>query len=123
MSDFRLTGGLSDGLQRVLDLRREQHTLTAANLANANTPGYLAREIPFDELLGDTMAAAERGEAGPAPEARWMDAPSGRLDGNSVDAEREAVKMTVNSVMYNALSQGLSRHLSMLRYAASDGKS
>jgi flagellar basal-body rod protein FlgB len=123
MSDFRLTGGLSDGLQRVLDMRREQHTLTAANLANANTPGYLAREIPFDELLGDTMAAAERGEAGPAPEARWMDAPSGRLDGNSVDAEREAVKMTVNSVRYNALSQGLSRHLSMLRYAASDGKS
>ena len=118
-----LTSGLSDGLQRVLDLRRDQHALTAANLANADTPGYLAREIPFDELLGESMAAGERGEAGPSAELRTLDPLPGKLDGNSVSAEREAVKLTENQVLYNAISTGLSRHLGMLRYAASDGRS
>ena len=34
-----LFDGLHNGLGRVLDLRMQQHSLTAANLANADTPG------------------------------------------------------------------------------------
>ena len=45
------------------------------------------------------------------------------LDGNSVNPEREAVKLTQNSVVYNALTTSISKRMSMLRYAASDGRS
>ncbi len=122
MTGFRLADGFSDGLGRVLDLRKEQHMLTASNLANADTPGYLAKEIPFDELLGDVMAAAERGAPAPQMEIRSLEAAPGTLDGNSVSPEREAVRMTANSVVYDALSVGMSRRLAMLRFAASDGR-
>lgn len=120
---FRLFDGMSDGLERVLDLRREQHALTAANLANANTPGYRAKEIPFDRLLGEVMDASARGAAPPPLDLRELEPPPGSLDGNSVSAEREAVRLTENMTMYNALASGTSRRLGLLRFAASDGRS
>lgn len=124
MSGVRLFDGLHAGLEQVLDLRRTQHTLTAANLANADTPGFRAREIPFDEVLAGVVEAAERGEAGVADAigVREMDPLPWALDGNSVSPEREAVKLTENSLMYNALATGMNKRLAMLRFAASDGR-
>ena len=37
-----LFDGLHQGLGQVLNLRMAQHALTAANLANVDTPGYAA---------------------------------------------------------------------------------
>lgn len=123
MTGITLFDGFSHGLERVLDLRREQQLLIGANLANADTPGYRAREIPFAEVLTNVMEAAERGESIPEAEVVTREPPPGALDGNSVSAEEEAVKLTSNVVMYNALATGVSRRLAMLRYAASDGRS
>lgn len=122
MDGFRLVDGLTMGMERVLDLRSAQHLLTAGNLANADTPGYLAQEIPFDELLSDVVRAAERGDQGPQAEVRLLEAPPGTLDGNSVSPEHEAVRMTSNSLMFDTVSTGLNRRLAMLRFAASDGR-
>ncbi|MEN9784861.1 MAG: hypothetical protein RLZZ299_125 [Pseudomonadota bacterium] len=117
-----LFDGLHQGLERALDLRRSQHILTAGNLANANTPGYRAKELPFDEMLTSEIAAVERGESARDIQARELEPAPWSLDGNSVNAEREAVKLTENTVLYNALAMGASRRLQMLRFAASDGK-
>lgn len=126
MDGFRLVDGLTLGMERVLDLRSAQHVLTAGNLANADTPGYLAKEIPFDELLSDVLRAAERGEEPPSlgngAEIRSLEAPPGTLDGNSVSPEHEAVRMTSNSLMFDTVSTGISRRLAMLKFAATDGR-
>ena len=37
-------------------------------------------------------------------------------------AEREAVRLTENLMLYNAVSVGTSRRLGLLRFAASDGR-
>jgi len=125
------------GLQRVLDLRSQQHGLTASNLANADTPGFLAKYIPFDEVLAEAVGANEaRGlerthEAhlaapGADPgelEIQEMEAPPWAVDGNSVIAERETTKLAENALLYGGVSKGLGRRLAMLRYAASDGRS
>ncbi len=115
------------GLGNVLDLRRSQHALTASNLANADTPGYLAKEIPFAELLSESMEAPFRKEEinieeRAMDELREIEAPAYSLDGNSVDAEREATRLAENQVMYEALAGGMSRRLAMLRFAASNGR-
>jgi flagellar basal-body rod protein FlgB len=123
MAGIQLFDGLHHGIERALDLRRTQHVLTAGNLANADTPGYIAREVPFDEILSGEIRAAEQGrELGESP-VRELDAVPWALDGNSVNPEREAVKLTENSLLYNALTTGMSKRLSMLRYAATDGRS
>jgi len=119
---FGLFTGLDDGLQRVLDLRREQHGLIASNLANVDTPGWTAKEIDFSDVLSRVVDGAEAGDPMPEVTAESIPADVWSVDGNSVSAEHEAAKLTENSVMYNALAAGLGRRLAMLRYAASDGK-
>ncbi len=47
---------LMGNLQQVLTLRLEQHGLGASNLANANTPGYEAKRIDFEEALGKVFS-------------------------------------------------------------------
>jgi flagellar basal-body rod protein FlgB len=114
---------LTAGVQAALDLRHQQHVLTSSNLANVDTPGYLAKQISFESLLADAVDSAERGfRSGPA-EVETLDAPPGTLNGNSVSPEREVVRLTENSLVYNALTTGLSQHLGMLRFAASNGRS
>lgn len=114
---------LTSGVRAALDLRHQQHVLTSSNLANADTPGYLAKQISFESILSDAVNAAERGQIPGTPEVETLEAPPGTLDGNSVSSEREVVRLTENSLVYNALTSGLSQHLSMLRYAASNGRS
>jgi flagellar basal-body rod protein FlgB len=134
MSNF-MFDGLHRGLGKVLDLRMAQHTLTAANLANADTPGFKAKVIPFDRILSEVVDRSEHLQLrqtlsghlpglnnNPAnPGVEEIEAPPWAADGNSVVAEREAVRLKENSTLYTGVSRGLSRRLAMMRFAASDG--
>lgn len=125
MPGLQLFDGVNAGIERVLDLRLAQHELVAGNLANSDTPGYLAREMPFGELLGKVMSAASEGSELPTlDDAEMIQRPADPQDrdGNSVNPEHEAVTLAENLVWYNALSTGVSRRLALLRFAASDGR-
>ena len=127
--------GLHKGLGQVLDLRMAQHTLTATNLANADTPGFKAKFIPFDRILSEVVDRSSHlslrqthsehlpglGTDPSDPQVEEIEAPPWATDGNSVVAEREAVRLKENSTLYSGVSRGLSRRLAMMRFAASDG--
>ncbi|MEL6348400.1 MAG: flagellar basal body rod protein FlgB [Myxococcota bacterium] len=135
MSTF-LFDSFHQGLGQVLDLRAQQHALTASNLANADTPNYKARYIEFDRILSEVVGTSEHvglartdamhmpGSAGDIdrPSIEEMDAPPWAADGNSVQLERETTRLTENSMMYNAVSKGLSKRMAMMRFAASNGR-
>ncbi len=135
MSDVLFTS-LYRGLENVLDLRAKQHGLTATNLANAETPGFRARFIPFDEVLGEAVGRpthlslkqtkARHMPASSAdvlnPEIEEIEPPDWAEDGNSVITEREQVRLQENATIYKGVTRGLSRKLAMLRFAANDGK-
>ena len=131
-----LFDSLHNGLGQVLDLRSAQHALTTANLANADTPRYQAKFIPFDRVLSEIVVQGDRsellrteaghlpgldGDAG-SPDIEEMEAPAWAADGNSVSLERENVRLTENALMFEAVSTGLSKRLAMLRFAASNGR-
>jgi flagellar basal-body rod protein FlgB len=124
MVDIKLFDGMYGGLEQVLDLRSRQHELIATNLANADTPGFTAREIPFETMLTQVMEGAinEQPMSEADFEPREIEADPWVRDGNSVNPEREATKMSSNSLLYNAVSTATSHRLSMLRFAASNGK-
>ena len=127
---------LHSGLGVVLDLRAAQQALTASNLANAYTPGFQARFIQFDTILADAVGATESqgmtrtdalhvgapGDLPSTPPIEYVDPVPWSVDGNSVTPEREVIRMTENSIMFEATSTGLNRRLALLRFAASDGK-
>lgn len=124
---IQLFDGMYEGLGNVLDLTQARMQLTSSNIANVDTPGYLAKQLPFVQLLGELM---ERGVSGEETDVRSrvedslseLAAPDYALDGNSVDVEREGVMMEESKVFYQAVAGGVSRRLALLRFAASDGK-
>ncbi len=125
---LQLFDGLQSGLSHAMEITQARQLLTNGNLANVNTPGYLAKELPFSELLGEAMAKAVAGESvdlNSLLEERLteLEAPAWSLDGNSVDLEREAARVEENKLFYQAAVGGASRRLAMLKFAASDGRS
>lgn len=76
----------------VLHLREVRENLIAANLANANTPGYEAVDINFPQAL----AAAMDGSASDPQPQYLQDFPVG-LDGNDVSPTAEKIEAVMNN--------------------------
>ena len=57
-----------------------------------------------------------------APLVEEIEAAPWVADGNSVDPEREAVRLKQNATMYGGVSRGLGKRLALLKFAASNGE-
>ncbi|MBE5203789.1 MULTISPECIES: flagellar basal body rod protein FlgB [Pectobacterium] len=106
--------------QEALNLRAQRQEILAANIANADTPGYQARDIDFASQLSKTMEQGRVNGTGIAlkttsvrhipaqnfqpPELdllyRVPDQPA--LDGNTVDMDRERTNFADNSLKYQS---------------------
>jgi flagellar basal-body rod protein FlgB len=97
---------------QALVLRAERQRLIAGNIANADTPGYKARDFDFAAALRNASSAAGLGEgiAGnvmtpggqPAPTLRYALPSQTNLDSNTVDMDRERGAFVDNAVKYEA---------------------
>jgi len=113
---------------QALDVRAKRTEILARNLANADTPGYRARDLDFRAALaeqgtaaaGVTLRATQARHVGGAAQPSSIDesasstalkyrtplAPA--LDGNTVDAQIEQAAFAENAVRYQATINFLS---------------
>jgi flagellar basal-body rod protein FlgB len=113
-------------LKRGLDTGALRMKVIAENVANVETPGYRAREVRFEELLGEAQTASAKsslplarsdaahlsagGGTGAAIERPRIFASATRSEpsaASNVDVERELVEMQKNEIQFQALSQVL----------------
>jgi len=103
-----------------LDVRSRRGELIANNLANADTPGYQARDIDFRQALaraagetptnGVAMTTTNAGHLGgnasanaaTSPDLKYRTPLAPALDGNTVDAQIEQAAFAENAVRYQA---------------------
>jgi flagellar basal-body rod protein FlgB len=107
----KLTASLDFHGQALL-LRAERQRLIAGNIANADTPGFKARDFDFASALraatgsagpGDDIAQGVMQPAGrPAPILRYAVTAQTNLDSNSVDMDRERAAFAQNATQYEA---------------------
>ncbi len=124
-------------LQKSLDLRAQKQQVIAANIANAETPGYAARKFTFEADLRNALAGPETplrisnakhfplgssGINGVQGQIIKQRDNSSLGDGNSVSIDDEMFDLAENQILYEAGSQILKKKLSMLKYAVSDGR-
>ncbi|RKR06080.1 flagellar basal-body rod protein FlgB [Kushneria sinocarnis] len=124
--------------QQALNLRAERQKVLSANIANADTPGYQARDFDF---RGELEQAVKRGSGGEGSGGLAMTTTSSRhihgqapggggvtdlmyrvptqpaLDGNTVDMDQERVNFADNSVHYQADLQFITSRLQGLKQA------
>jgi len=122
---------LMTSLRRSLSLASAKQVIAASNLANANTPGFKAREVDFDAELGRALAtpmattsAKHLGGAqgsGAVASREIADQP-GRLDGNTVQIDRELLTMTRASGDFSRAQTALAAKFRLVRYALSESR-
>ncbi len=124
----KLTNSL-DFNSKALVLRADRQRLIASNIANADTPGYAARDMNFADAMRDATGATSsangtlpmcssvadtgtgrtghipltgRGTGGTGGEKGYVVQTQPTLDGNSVDLDCERAAFADNAVRYEA---------------------
>src|ERR1039458_10276571 len=112
-----MSSGLFDvttrGLEASLDLRLQRHNLTTSNIANAETPGYHAKKIDFEDRLAAAINGGHDVNTKPLGagnsslansaldkvEGDIYDNPDGETnnDMNTVDVEKEMATLAENT--------------------------
>lgn len=111
-------------LSAALDIASQRHAAVAGNIANANTEGYAPVRLSFEAQLGEAREALrQNGRLDNANVEALRAAPESAVDGTQpVQLDVEMVELARNAVHFQALTQGLSRHLGLLALAAADGR-
>jgi len=115
-----------------LRVRARRAELLASNLANADTPGYKARDVDFRAALGQAELQMQGTQSVVRTHANHIDTAAGvqaggealyrtpsqpSLDGNTVDVQREQVEFAQNSIQYQASLRFLGDKFKALRGA------
>jgi flagellar basal-body rod protein FlgB len=141
MAGLQLFNFTQQLLELSMRVRGARHEILSANIANADTPGYRARDLDFKSVMDvalnlENVPAAEYEPRLETLSSSSLDLRSAlyvpeypetghgedRLDGNSVSLDRQMVLLTENALAYEAALTLLSRKLAGLRYVISEGK-
>jgi len=137
----RLFDATLSTLERALDVRLARQAVLAGNVANADTPGFLPKDLDFAAAMAAPgqpavpgLAAAARagdvpltvaGAISPTDPGQFVGevpgAPPG-LDGNAVDVDRTLTAVAENALQYGASAKAAGKKLAILRYVANDGQ-
>ena len=132
MSGLFTTGFQS--LEAALAARERMQSSHAANIANADTPHYRADTRTFEDFLqaekskqaeanmssnqGSSFTSSDFGSMG----GRHESFEGKRLDGNTVDPQREMVKMAENQLMHELTMRLIKGKIGGLANAIKEGR-
>jgi flagellar basal-body rod protein FlgB len=114
----------SVGLERALDVLSVRAKVLAGNLANASTPNFLRRDVPFHAVMRAMLSEPTMGDEGRGrilPVQVDFASPL-RADGNNTSPERELAALTETALLYRTTLQLLAKDLSQLRAAITEGR-
>lgn len=115
--------------ERALVLRSQRAEVLAANLANADTPGYKARDFDFKSMLAKEVDSSARVRtthrqhlpteqgAVPASQLLYRTPMQPSLDGNTVDTEQEHSAFSANAIEYQATLSFINSKIAGIRKA------
>jgi flagellar basal-body rod protein FlgB len=99
------------------------------NVANVSTPGYKAAKVTFEESLRSAMDRSRSDPTGALSQlenlsptvTRPQDA-TRRVDGNTVDIDKEMVDLAETNIRFNTLAQVAVARFRALHGVISDGR-
>lgn len=123
------TDNVTNLLQTFLDVQSLRSQTIAGNIANADTPGYIAKEVEFEVFLKD---AARESSLPPIQQNQLKMASRPNvveqktmtigMDGNTVDTGREMAELAQAGSSFNFGAKMLQSRLRLLRTAIREGR-
>jgi flagellar basal-body rod protein FlgB len=116
--------------ERALLLHGQRIGVLAANMANADTPNYKARDIDFSAVLAHTDESETlpmritqgahitmNDAASPSADLKYRNPYQASLDGNTVEMPVEQAAFAENNVRYQASLTFINRRIAELQFA------
>jgi flagellar basal-body rod protein FlgB len=103
-----------------LEAAQLRQIVIAANIANADSPGYLPRRVDFEARL--QAALAEAGEATDIARIAMEARPIVVAESAALAPDQQLAAQMVNSVHYQALLKSINAQLDLLNLASNDGR-
>ncbi|THG29668.1 flagellar basal body rod protein FlgB [Naasia lichenicola] len=100
-------------LNVALDGLAERQRVTAQNVANVNTPHYLAKKVSFESALAKSVAAGD----GTAKLTNSYSLDETKLNGNNVNLDTETLTNVETVLRYQFASRAVDHEFSMVRTA------
>ncbi len=120
-----------------INLRQTRQNVLSSNIANAETPGFQAKKVDFEDALARALEGEDQGKLSGSDPGHFAMGPGAisrvradiyenpdasiNNDGNTVDVEKEMSTLAENSIMYKAAVQLINKKMAALKYAATDG--
>jgi flagellar basal-body rod protein FlgB len=112
---FLIGDTTSTTLHAALSGLAQRQRVTADNIANVQTPGFLAGRVDFESTLQSEIANGQVPVVGQSSVTRSMD-PT-RTDGNNVNLDTETVIQTETGLRYQLALNALDGKYALLRSA------
>ena len=110
-----ITDSTMTALHASLTGLQQRQRVTADNIANVQTPGFLAGRVDFESTLRSELASGETPAVSQRSVTRSMD-PT-RTDGNNVNLDTETVMQTETGLRYQLAINALDGKYALLRSA------
>ena len=133
-------------MRAALDGLAMRQQVTSHNIANAETPGFKASRVSFEDQLQRVLGPGGRLDGRPAglqlvrtqpthftaegqmgetlaPRVERISNTVGRNDQNNVDIDQQMVILADTAIHYQALTRLLAKRFAMLRAAVTEGRS
>ncbi|MBB5020310.1 flagellar basal-body rod protein FlgB [Chitinivorax tropicus] len=108
-----------------LDAASMRHQVLSMNIANSTNPSYRPARVSFEDQLA---AARDALQAGQAIDNRALFGVSPKmisdlsLTGGQASLDMQTAELAKNTLHYQALLKGLSKHLSIMSTVINEGK-
>ena len=99
-------------IQTSLNGLAARQRIIATNLANAETPGYLAQNVNFEDSLRTAMANGDPSQA--AITTSTSTDPTG-VNGNNVNVDTETVSLIDTGLRYQLATQSMNNEFNIVR--------
>lgn len=117
-------------VNRSLDVRNDRHKVISGNIANADTPNYIPKEIPFQKILERSVENPSQiplrkthPQHFPEPVGReWTTEIETPLNADAVNIDQEMAKLAENNLMFQAGIHSLMKKFEALKVTISEGR-
>ncbi len=123
-------------VKKSVHFNAQKVSIISSNIANAETPGYKAVRLNFEEALQSAvsgnllkMKTTNSNHIQPSggtlknlkPQIE-IDRSPGRIDGNNVDIDKEVTDMAEAQIAYEAAISAMKKRGAIVKYAVTDAK-
>jgi len=106
---------IASSIERYMDLLSTRQKLVASNIANADTPGYKARDLDFQTEFRGLLE-------GGSPRVVEVSGLKIKNDGNNVSLDREARLLAENALRFSLASNLMRTEIRLIKSAIQEGK-